>query len=123
MINKINNFILKSPILFGGALFLLLSFLFNIIEILIFKSTHIYDIVHIFPTILIYEPIINALGGFKLNQIYYIPLACVVDFLMGVILSFILSKFKYTKNHFLINLIIIFLFYWFLVTFQWLPLI
>lgn len=123
MINKVNNFIVKRPMLFGGVFFLLLSFIFNIIEILIFKSVHIYDIVHIFPTILIYEPIINALGGFKLNQIYYIPLTCIIDFLIGTILGLILSKFKYTQNHFLISLIIIFLFYWFLITFQWLPLI
>ena len=53
-----------------------------------------------------YEPIINTLGGFKLNQIYYIPLACIIDFLIGSALSFVLSKFKYTKNHFLISLII-----------------
>lgn len=114
MLNKINNFILKKPVLFGGLLFLLLSFLFNIIEILIFKSAHINDIIHIFPTILVYEPIINILGGFKLNQIYYIPLACIIDFLIGLFLSFILSKFKYTKNHLLISLIITFLIYWFL---------
>ena len=109
--------------LFGGLLFLLLSFLFNIIEILIFKSAHINDIIHIFPTILVYEPIINILGGFKLNQIYYIPLACIIDFLIGLFLSFILSKFKYTKNNLLISLIITFLIYWFFVTFQWLPII
>ena len=117
MLNKINNFILKKPVLFGGLLFLLLSFLFNIIEILIFKSAHINDIIHIFRTI------INILGGFKLNQIYYIPLACIIDFLIGLALSFVLSKFKYTKNHFLISLIIIFFIYWFFVTFQWLPII
>lgn len=123
MLNKINNFILKKPVLFGGLFFLLLSFLFNMIEILIFKSAHIHDIIHIFPTILVYEPIINILGGFKLNQIYYIPLACIIDFLIGLALSFVLSKFKYTKNHFLISLIIIFFIYWFFVTFQWLPII
>ena len=123
MLNKINNFILKKPVLFGGLLILLLSFLFNIIEILILKSAHINDIIHIFPTILVYEPIINILGGFKLNQIYYIPLACIIDFLIGLFLSFILSKFKYTKNHLLISLIITFLIYWFFVTFQWLPII
>ena len=123
MLNKINNFNLKKPVLFGGLLFLLLSFLFNIIEILIFKSAHINDIIHIFPTIFVYEPIINILGGFKLNQIYYIPLACIIDFLIGLFLSFILSKFKYTKNHLLISLIITFLIYWFFVTFQWLPII
>lgn len=109
--------------LFGGLLFLLLSFLFNIIEILIFKSAHINDIIHIFPTILVYEPIINILGGFKLNQIYYIPLACIIDFLIGLCLSFILSKFKYIKKHFFISLIIIFFIYWFFITFQWLPII
>ena len=123
MLNKINNFILKKPVLFGGLLFLLLSFLFNIIEILIFKSAHINDIIHIFPTIFVYEPIINILGGFKLNQIYYIPLACIIDFLIGLALSFVLSKFKYTKNHFLISLIITFLIYCFFITIQWLPII
>ena len=69
MLNKINTFILKKPVLFGGLLFLLLSFLFNIIEILIFKSTHIKDIIHIFPTIFVYEPIINILGAIRLNRI------------------------------------------------------
>lgn len=123
MLNKINNFILKKPVLFGGLLFLLLSFIFNMIEILIFKSAHINDIIHIFPTILVYEPIINALEGLKLNPIYYIPLSCIIDFLIGLVLSFILSKFKYIKNHFLISLIITFLIYWFFLTFQWIPII
>lgn len=123
MINKINNFLLKKTVLFGGLLFLLLSFIFNMIEILIFKSAHINDIIHIFPTILVYEPIINALEDLKLNQIYYIPLACIIDFLLGLVLSFILSKFKYIKNHFLISLIITFLIYWFFLTFQWIPII
>lgn len=123
MLNKINSFIKKNTVLFGGIFFILLSFILNMIEILIFKSVHINDIIHIFPTILIYETIINAFGGLKLNQIYYIPLACIIDFLIGLCLSFILSKFKYIKNHFLISLIIIFLIYWFFVTFQWLPII
>lgn len=123
MLNKINNFILKKPVLFGGLFFLLLSFIFNMIEILIFKSAHINDIIHIFPTILVYEPIINALEGLKLNQIYYIPLACIIDFLIGLVLGFILIKFKYIKNHFLISLIITFLIYWFFLTFQWIPII
>ena len=123
MINKINNFLLKKTVLFGGLLFLLLSFIFNMIEILIFKSAHINDIIHIFPTILVYEPIINALEDLKLNQIYYIPLACIIDFLLGLVLSFILSKFKYIKNHFLISLIITFLIYWFFLTFQCIPII
>ena len=123
MINKINNFLLKKTVLFGGLLFLLLSFIFNMIEILIFKSAHINDIIHIFPTILVYEPIINALEDLKLNQIYYIPLACIIDLLLGLVLSFILSKFKYIKNHFLISLIITFLIYWFFLTFQWIPII
>ena len=123
MLKKINNFILKKPVLFGGLFFLLLSFIFNMIEILIFKSAHINDIIHIFPTILVYEPIINALEGLKLNQIYYIPLACIIDFLIGLALSFILSKFKYIKKHFFISLIIIFFIYWFFITFQWLPII
>jgi len=109
--------------LFGSLLFLLLSFIFNLIEVLIFKSAHINDIIHVFPIILIYEPIITALGGFKLNQICYIPLAVMIDFLIGIVLTFILIKFKYTKKNFLISLIIIFLFYWFIVTFQWIPII
>lgn len=123
MLNKINSFIKKNTVLFGGIFFILLSFILNMIEILIFKSVHINDIIHIFPTILIYETIINAFGGLKLNQIYYIPLACIIDFLIGLCLSFILSKFKYIKNHFLISLIITFLIYWFFLTFQWIPII
>lgn len=123
MLNKINSFIKKNTVLFGGIFFILLSFILNMIEILIFKSVHINDIIHIFPTILIYETIINAFGGLKLNQIYYIPLACIIDFLIGLCLSFILSKFKYIKKHFFISLIIIFFIYWFFITFQWLPII
>lgn len=123
MKNKLNNIMLNSPTLFGGLFFLLFSFIFNLIDVLIFKSAHIYDIVHVFPTILIYEPIINALGGFKLNQIYYVVLAVIIDFLIGIILSFILTRFRLTKKYFLISLIITFLFYWFIVTIQWLPII
>lgn len=60
----------KRPLLFSGLIFLLLSFLFNIFEILFIKSAHINDIIHVFPTIFIYEPIINILNIGKLNQIY-----------------------------------------------------
>ena len=119
MLNKIS----KRPLLFGGLIFLLLSLLFNILEVLFIKSAHINDIIHVFPIILVYEPIINALGGFKLNQICYVPLAVIIDFLIGIVLSFILIKFKYTKKNFLIGLIVIFLIYWFIITFQWIPLI
>lgn len=109
--------------LFGGVFFLLLSFIFNIIEILIFKSAHINDIIHVFPTIFIYEPIINAIGSYNFIEIYYTPLACLIDFVVGLIISFILTKFEYTRNHFLVSLVLIFLFYWIFVTYQWIPIL
>ncbi len=119
MLNKIS----KRPVLFGGLVFLLLSLLFNVLEVLFIKSAHINDIIHVFPTIFIYEPIINIFNLGKLNQIYFIPLAVIIDFLIGLIISFIFTKFKYIKNNLLISLIIAFLIYWFIITFQWIPII
>ena len=113
----------KRPLLFSGLIFLLLSFLFNIFEILFIKSAHINDIIHVFPTIFIYEPIINIFNLGKLNQIYFVPLAVIIDFFIGIVIGFIFTKVKYTKNNLLISLIIAFFIYWFIITFQWIPII
>lgn len=123
MISKINSLLTKKPILFGGTLFLLLSLIFNTVEILLFKSVHIHDVIHVFPTVLIYEPILNALAGLVRNQIYYLPIACMVDFVIGLLLSLVFNYFNYTKNHFFQSQMIAFIIYWVIVTFQWIPIL
>lgn len=119
MLDKIR----KRLLLCSGLLFLSLSLLLNIIEILFIKSAHIYDIIHVFPTIFIYEPIINIFNLGKLNQIYFVILAVIIDFFIGILIGFIFTKFKYTKDNLLISLMIAFFIYWFVVTFQWIPII
>lgn len=117
------NFIKSKPILAGGVIFAILSLIGNILSILLIDMAHIYDIIHVFPTIIIYEPIIEAIGGLVPSEYIFIPLAVVIDFIIGIILGFILKKVIKVEKNYLIGLIISFLVYWIIVTYQWLPII
>ena len=86
-------------------------------------ADHINDIIHVFPTIFVYDAIMHIFNLGKLNQIYFVPLALIIDFFIGAIIGFIFTKVKYLKNNLLISLIIAFFIYWFIITFQWIPII
>lgn len=120
---KIQKSVKNKPILLGGIVFILLSLIGNIMSILFMDMAHIYDVIHIFPTILIYEPIIHMVGGIVISEFIFIPLALIIDFIIGMILGVVLNKFTKTEKSYLIGLIIIFLVYWIVVTYQWLPII
>jgi len=120
---RIQKIVKNKPILAAGVIFALLSLVGNIISILFIDMAHIYDIIHVFPTILIYEPIVDMIGGIVTSEFIFIPLALIIDLIIGMILGFVLNKFVKTEKSYLIGLIIMFLVYWIVVTYQWLPII
>lgn len=111
----------KHPVIFIGFAFALLSLIFNIVWILLFHMAHVYDIVHVFPVILIYEPIINAIGGYVTTEFIFLPLAILIDFIIGLLVGLFAKRF--VKTNFIIILIISFAVYWIVITYQWLPII
>ncbi|MEF9990898.1 MAG: hypothetical protein RRZ84_00610 [Romboutsia sp.] len=121
--NKINKFIKNKPILASGMMFAILSLIGNIVFIIITGTSHIYDIVHAIPTIFIYEAIIEKMGGIVTTEFIFVPLAVIMDFVIGIVFGAVLNKFNKNKNNYLFGVIIVFLIYWIIVTYQWLPII
>lgn len=120
---KIKRFLKRNPVLGCGIAFAILSLIGNIISILIMDMAHIYDIVHVFPTVFIYGPIIKMTTGYVPSEFIFIPLIVIIDFVIGMLGGYILKKFIKTENGYLIGLIIMFLIYWFGITYQWLPIL
>ena len=121
--DTIKRFLKRNPLLGGGITFALLSLIGNIISILIKDMAHIRDIVHVLPTVIIYEPIIKMTTGYVPSEFVFIPLVVIIDFVIGMLVGYILNKFTKTENSYLIGLIIIFLIYWVGITYQWLPIL
>lgn len=121
--NNIKRFIENKKVLSAGIIFGLLSIILNILSVMIIGQAHIYDIIHAFPTIIVYDPIISALQGYVPTELIFIPLAVVIDFVIGMIIGLILKKFTKTKESYVIALLISFITYWVLVTYQWLPIL
>lgn len=121
--SNIKNFVENKKVLASGIIIGLLSLIGNVLSIMIIKQPHIYDIIHAVPTILVYNPIINMMGGNVPSEFIFIPLAVIIDFIIGMIIGFILKKITKSENGYLIGIIISFLVYWILITYQWLPIL
>ncbi|MEG0857773.1 MAG: hypothetical protein RSG52_14995 [Terrisporobacter sp.] len=121
--NKIKSFIENKKILSTGIIFGLLSLIGNILCVILINQAHIYDIIHAFPTAIIYEPIINSMGGYVASHFIFVPLAVIMDFVIGLIVGFILKKSTKSEQSYLLGVILSFLVYWILVTYQWLPIL
>lgn len=121
--SKLRIFIQNKKVLSCGFIFAILSFIGNVLSILIINNAHIYDIVHAIPTVIIYEPIVNRMGGYVSSEFLFVPLAVFIDFIIGIVLGIILKKTTKTEKSYLIALIISFLVYWIVITYQWLPII
>ena len=119
-----NNFIKNHNNWFAFIFFLGMSFLFNCFSIVFLSIAHVYDIIHFFPTIFSFEYIISPLlNNLVITEFIFVPLAIFIDGLIGLILNKALRKIFKKEKSYIISLIISFLFYWFIVTFQWLPII
>lgn len=113
----------KHPIWLAVLVFVGLSLLSHSLWILCFDMPHIYDIVHAIPTVLIYEPIIQRMGGRVPSDFIFLPLALVLDGLFGALCGRLLSKKYVEKLTYLFMLVIAFSIYWIIMTYQWLPII
>lgn len=120
--NFIKNMIRKRPVLFGGIAFAIASLLLNYIYIVSFNMAHIYDIVHAFPTIFVYGPIADKLGHIA-SPFLFLPLAVILDFICGLLFGWISKKFTKTTQLYLVALLLLFGFYWVVITYQWLLII
>lgn len=121
--NKIKDFIENKKVLASGIIFLVLSIIANLLSVMIIGQAHIYDIIHAFPTVIIYDPIITSLGGYVASELIFIPLAVIIDFIIGIIVGVILKKFTKTKGSYTIAILVSFVVYWVLITYQWLPIL
>lgn len=112
----------KHPILMGGLLFIVLSFIANALWILCLDMAHIYDIIHAMPVAVIYDPIIKMMGGLVTTEWIYVPLAIWIDGVVGMLIAGVLRKCVKDDEVFSWSLIGAFAVYWILVCYQWLPL-
>lgn len=118
---KIKNYARRHPVLFGILFFGSLSLVLNTIWILLFKMAHVYDIVHLFPTILIMDPILEAAGGYIPTQFVLLPIAVVIDIIIGALSGFVIGKIAKKEKTYMVSLTVVFAVYWIIVTYQWLP--
>ncbi|MGL6174468.1 MAG: hypothetical protein ACRC1P_07650 [Cellulosilyticaceae bacterium] len=117
---RIGGFMKKHPICFGGLSFGALSLLCNFIWIGLTGMAHINDIIHVLPVIFVYSPIIKMLGGGMLDPEAYLPLAIVIDAIVGML--WVRGSYKFIKADRILGGVIIggFSVYWIVITFQWL---
>ncbi|MGL4798211.1 MAG: hypothetical protein ACRCWY_02255 [Cellulosilyticaceae bacterium] len=113
----------KHPILMGGLIFIVLSFVANALWILCLDMAHIYDIIHAMPVAIIYDPIIKAMGGLVTTEWIYVPLAVVMDGVMGLLITACMQRFIKDREVLVWSIVGAFCVYWILVCYQWLPLL
>lgn len=121
--DKIKQFIKNRKVLSAGIIFALASLIGNILSVLIIGMAHIYDIIHVLPVVIIYELLTMIMEEFVVFDLILVLLAVIIDFIMGIVIGFILKKTIKKENSYLIGLIISFLVYWIIITFQWLPIL
>ncbi|MGL4736442.1 MAG: hypothetical protein ACRCW2_03200 [Cellulosilyticaceae bacterium] len=109
------SWVLRVAIAFGIG-----SLILNLLSIWLLDAAHIYDIVHAIPVIFIYQPIIEWLGGGMPEPIIYVPLAVLLDALMGAIIGWGVGKWIKKDTYLWIGILVSFAIYWIAFTFQWL---
>lgn len=109
------NWALKTALAFGIG-----SLILNLLSVGLLQSAHIYDIIHAIPVIFIYEPIINGLGGGIPSPLIYVPLAVLLDALIGALIGIGLGKWLKKDTYQFIGILVSFAIYWIAITFQWL---
>ncbi|MGL4346243.1 MAG: hypothetical protein ACRCTE_13675 [Cellulosilyticaceae bacterium] len=112
-----------NPIVYTALCFGVASLILNIVSVWLLKTAHINDIIHVFLTIFIYGPIVEWLGGGIPHAMIFVPLAVIVDMLVGVLVGLGIRKWVKKDTYHTIGIWVSFAIYWILITFQWLPLL
>lgn len=112
------SWVLRTAVAFGLG-----SLILNLLSVWLLGTAHIYDIIHAIPVIFVYEPIIKLLGGGMPSPLIYIPLAVLLDGLMGAVIGWGLGKWIKKDTYQVIGILGSFAIYWIAVTFQWLVMI
>lgn len=117
--NKITNYCKNHSILFGGMFFTIVSIVLNLVSILLFNMVHVYDIVHIFPVGIL----LAILPSEPNTQLALLPIALIVDGLVGLLVGKLFSKLTNRINNYVLGIVITFFVYYFVICFQWIPII
>lgn len=115
-------FMENRPVLFGGIAFGIASLVLNCLYIIFFNMTHVYDVLHVLPVIILMEPIIDKVGYLS-TPLMLLPIAIVLDFVCGLLFGWIAKKLAKTPLAFVVALILLFGFYWVVITYQWIMII
>ena len=109
------------PVITSGIIFGVLSLITNIIWITAFGMAHIYDIIHVAPTVLVYPPIIKTIGGLAGSEYLFLPLAIIIDVIIGLLIGLIVKHCAKTSLARMVSIFIAFAIYFIVITYQWLP--
>ena len=112
------GFVRNRPILFGGIAFGAVSLLLNCLYIIFFNMAHVYDVIHVLPIIFLVEPIIDKVG-YLATPFMLLPIAVVLDFVCGLLFGWIAKKLTKTPLAYVVALLLLFGFYWVVITYQW----
>lgn len=123
MMDKLKGYAKAHPVLFGGFLFGILSLVLNIFWIMFFQMAHVHDIVHIFPALLIVDALLPLMGGVVSSQFVFVPIALVMDCLIGLLVGWIGGKVWRNEGAYFLGMGLSFGVYWIVVTYQWLPMV
>lgn len=118
---KLKNYAAVHPVLFGGLLFGALSLMLNVFWIVVFQMAHVNDIVHVFPAILIVSAFLPMMGGFVSSQFVFVPIAVIMDLLVGLLVGWVAGKVWRTPKAYFLGLALSFGVYWIVITYQWIP--
>lgn len=121
--SKVKQFMEKHPIWSFGIVFGVLSVIFNLIWFWFSGMTHVHDIIHVIPVILIYEPIIEMMGGGIPSPLIFLPLAVIIDAMIGLLIGAVSYKINKSSQQQVWVIGISFAVYWIIITLQWLPII
>ncbi len=83
---------------------------------------HVYDVIHVFPIIFFMEPIIEKIG-YMATPFMLLPIAVVFDFISGLLFGWIAKKLTKTPLAYVVALLLLFSFYWVVITYQWILII
>lgn len=115
-------FMENRPILFGGIAFGIASLVLNCLYIIFLNMAHVYDVIHVLPVVFLMEPIINSIGYLS-TPFLLLPVAVVFDFICGLLFGWIAWKLTKTPVAYAVGLLLLFGFYWVVITYQWILII
>ncbi|MEG2774409.1 MAG: hypothetical protein RR906_03285 [Acetivibrio sp.] len=109
----------RFPIIGGGLLFGAVSLVVNLLSVLYLDMAHVYDVVHILPVV----GFLSLFPKEPNSQWFLVPIALIVDFLIGLAAGFLLKKMKKKDGIYLALLTLFLLVYFIAICFQWIPIL